>query len=101
MEEIRGDIIGTLYLYAATEGGRRTPTRANEHSCIFVFGEENFDCRLLLDKVGKLSPGDSATVPIRFLAPKLIVPRLRAGDKFKLRELNFIGDGVVDRVLGG
>jgi hypothetical protein len=58
-----------------------------------------FDCILLLQTVGPLAPGTTATVPIRFLSPDLIKPRLATGVRFKLWEIRDIADGIVDEVF--
>ena len=51
--------------------------------------------RLDLSGIGPLSPGSVARVPIRFLCPHLIVPRLSVGSPFTLWEGGTIGEGTV------
>ncbi|MCK4997903.1 MAG: hypothetical protein KAS23_00155 [Anaerohalosphaera sp.] len=43
--------------------------------------------------------GEWVTVPVKFLSPDLIKPRLKVGDKFKLWEGKFIADGEVLNII--
>lgn len=91
------DVIVDLSLYAA--GGRKGATPDTYLNCILEYQDESFDCRLLLEEVGPLVPGAQARVPLKFLRPDLIKKRLRVGDRFKLREANYIGEGTFDEIL--
>ena len=94
MTVIRPDVVANLELYS--EGGRREATPSNYLGCIFEYQGENFECRLLLEDVGPLVPGGHAKVPIAFLRPELVKPRLRVGHRFKLREASVIGEGTIE-----
>jgi hypothetical protein len=65
---------------------------------MFVFASENYECRLLLDDVGSVDPGEQATIPIKFLRPDLIKPQLQIGDQFKLRESRVIAEGSIEDI---
>jgi hypothetical protein len=91
------DAIVDLNLYS--EGGRTSPTPAGHLGCILEYKNENFECRLLLGEVGPLAPGDKARVPLKFLRPDLIKGRLHVGDRFRLREAKYIGEGVIEQIL--
>lgn len=99
MEAIRPDVTTHLRLLSASEGGRRSATPSNHLGCIFEYGDENFECRLLLSDIGPISPGGQAMVPIKFLRPELIKQRLSIGSRFKLREVGIIGEGIVESII--
>lgn len=92
---INPDIIAELAFYSTESGGRQSPISLARFGCIFVYEGENFDCFVLLTKGQQVSPGDKAILPIKFLNPNLIKPRLTKGSRFKLRELRAIAEGTV------
>jgi hypothetical protein len=92
---MKPEIRAKVHFYPTTEGGRLKATPADHFGCPLSFGGRNFDCRLLLDDIGPVSPGETVEVPIQFLCPEDIVPRLRPGDRFQLWEGGFIGEGEV------
>jgi translation elongation factor EF-Tu-like GTPase len=93
------DVIANIRLFSKGEGGREGPTRSDNFGCLFEYNGENFDCRLLLDRVGPIAPGQHATVEVKFLRPELIKPRLQVGSRFSLREGKTIGEGVVESIV--
>lgn len=53
-----------------------------------------------MERVGRsVAPGETVDVPIKFLNPALIKPRLRTGDQFRLWEAGFFAEGEVLQVL--
>jgi hypothetical protein len=99
--KIEADIIAQVHLYPTGSGGRKGATPPDKFGCPLEYEGSMFDCRLLLDEVGSLNPGDTQTVPIVFLNPDLILGRLRPGSRFTLWELRTIGEGIVKEVLNG
>lgn len=99
MEAVGADIVARVTLFPSSEGGRRGATPREMFACIFEYEGESFDCRLLLGKVGPLSPGSETLVPIKFVRPDLVKSRLGCGARFTLREISVIGDGEVREVL--
>jgi hypothetical protein len=93
------DIVAHVRFYTPSEGGRQGPTRSDQFGCLFELNGECFDCRLLLDDVGALQPGQQAKVPIKFLSPHLLQHRLRCGQKFHLREATTIAEGYIEDLL--
>jgi hypothetical protein len=93
------DSILDLRLRSSEEGGRVTATPADKLACIFELGGENFECVLLLHEIGPLDPGASAVVPVAFLAPELVKPRLVQGSRFRLKDYRVIGEGRVQQIL--
>ena len=81
------------------EGGRHVATSTNIYKCPLEFEGEKFDCGLHLEQIGPLLPGSKATLPITFLFPDLIKPRLHVGSKFTLWEMRTIAEGVVEQIL--
>jgi hypothetical protein len=95
------DAIVDIELLSPHDGGRHTSIAADSYGCPIRFEDEYFDCRMDMSGVGALSPGGSARVPVKFLNPHLIVPRLQPGSKFTLWEGKTIGQGKVVAVLRG
>lgn len=100
MNQLRPDVIVRVYLYRTEEGGRGNTITSGQFGCPFFYDGEAFDCRILLDQVGlALEPGHAAEVPIKFLRPDLIKPRLQIGAQFKLWEGKNFADGEVLEVV--
>lgn len=100
MVNLKPDIIAKIKLYTKQEGGRSKGIPPVQFGCPFFFEGEYFDCRLLIDQLGiSLELGNFATVPIKFLHPELIKPRLYPGKHFKLWEMKFIGEGEIVEVI--
>jgi hypothetical protein len=97
--ERRPDIIASIRLYPTEKGGRKGPTPGDIFRCPLQFEDKKFDCALFLEEAGPLIPGASAMVPIMFLFPDLIKPRLKVGSKFTLWDLGEIGSGVVEEII--
>lgn len=102
--QLTPDIRVRLRLRTADEGGRQKgEIPPVQFRCPFVFEDEMFDCRLLLDDAGtSLQPGASYEgIPVKFLFPDLVKPRLAPGATFKLWEGRDIADGEVLEVVAG
>jgi len=91
--------VGRIRLYTTEEGGRRSPVLLPQLRCMLEYKEELFDCVLLLDEVGSISPGYEGEVPIAILFSHYVMDRLQVGDRFRLRELRFIGEGEVVEIV--
>lgn len=100
MTKSDADIVASVRMYPTEAGGRKGPSAPSLFRCLFEFLGHSYDCVLVLDRSGPLSPGSSAVVPVKFLEPGLVKSRLRVGDKFFLRELNRVGEGVITEVAG-
>lgn len=97
---LKPDIIARLRFLTTKEGGRAGQTPSQQFGCIFVLGRTNHDCRLLLDGIGPISPGQEVTeVPIKFLLYEDLDDHLFAGQHFELRELRTIAKGTVEAVM--
>jgi hypothetical protein len=93
------DIIARVRLYETGRGGRQGPTPPDRFGCVFEIDGEYFDCRLLLEGVGSLAPGQTATVPIKFLHPDLLVGRLSDSVVFHLWEGKPIAEGEIKQIV--
>ena len=96
------DILVRVRLRTAQEGGRQKgEIPPLQFRCPFVFEGEMFDCRLLLDQVQTtLQPGATyEQIPVKFLFPDLVKPRLRSGASFKLWDGQDIADGEVTDIM--
>ena len=96
---MEADVVVDVEFLSKEEGGRSGPTPATFLGCPFGIDGEYFDCRLLLWEIGALSPGARARIPVAFLSPALVVPKLQAGKPFTLWEGKTIGRGTVVEVL--
>lgn len=97
---LQPDIVARVSLYPADKGGRQKPIPPIRFGCPFFFEGEGFDCRLLLDQAGvSLEPGDTVEVPIKFVHPELVKPRLQSGARFTLWEAGDFADGEVLKVV--
>ena len=93
------EIIARVRLYETRHGDRQGPTPADRFGCVFEIDGEYFDCRLLLEGVGSLAPGQTATVPIKFLHPDLLAGRLSDSRVFHLWEGKPIAEGEVKQIV--
>lgn len=101
MEPSKADLIAKVYFYNTCDGGRKAPTPPDKFGCLVKLkkeGKRHFDCQLLLHQTGSIKPGDTVTIPIIFLYPD-VKSKFRKGQKFFLRELSIIGEGIVEEIL--
>ncbi len=94
------DIYVTVNFFSTEDDGRKLPTNSLMFGSIFVIDHSNFDCRLLLDKIGAISPGEKKEkVPVKFLCPEIVMPKLKAGTKFYLWDMRNIAEGEVEEII--
>ena len=89
------EIIAEVTFLPTNLGGRRGPTPPDHFGCPLQIAKHLFDCRLLLAGIGAVSPGQTVTVPIKFLQPELVAPHLHEGAEFELWERGTIAKGHV------
>lgn len=93
---IKPDIFADIKFYKTEEGGRKSSTAANFFGCIFVVDESKHDCRLLLESIGAIHPGENKiNIPIKFLDSSIVMPKLKIGSKFYLWDMRNIAEGTV------
>ena len=97
---ITSDIFVTLKFYPQDKGGRNMPTPPRFFSCMFVIDNSNYDVRLLLEKIGSIFPGDEKKdVPVKFLCVDLVIPKIKTGDKFYIRDGRIVAEGTVQEII--
>ncbi len=100
MRNLIPDIVARIKFRTTEDNGRRKPLPAKQFGCPLIFERAAFDCRLLLDQTGELVyPGEVVEIPVKFLFPQLIKPRLQIGSKFKLWDTKDFADGEVIEIL--
>jgi hypothetical protein len=80
------------------EGGRTSATSPDKLHCMFDLHGKYHDCRLLLDSVGSVLPGQTVTAPLIFLDPEFVIPQLDVGLNFNLRDPRLIATGTVIKI---
>lgn len=98
MRNLNYDIVAEIRFFPENEGGRKSSTPATFFGCPMVIGNKKFDCRILLSEIGPVNPGDTVTVPIKFLDTKSVLKLLNVGDSFKLWEISVIAEGKILRI---
>jgi hypothetical protein len=101
VNEKQAHIMAKLHLFSAEHGGRREPTSSNElRALVGAFGRYHPIC-FDLTQVGSLVPGAFTFMPIpaHFEVPHLILPFLKVGSYFMVRERRVIGETVVVKIL--
>lgn len=94
------DIYVKINFYPTDKNGRKLPTDPTFFGSIFVIDDSKYDCRLLLNTIGSIAPGESKkNVPIKFLYPELVLPKLKEGTKFFLWDMRNIAEGEVEKVI--
>jgi len=84
MASLKPDAIARIRMYTKEEGGKSKVISGEQFGCPLYYKQEGFDCRLLLGGQRNLRAGDTAELPIKFLFPEHIKPRLKEGDTFTL-----------------
>jgi hypothetical protein len=98
------DIIIEVRFKTPAEGGRKTAVGSADgvvvdyYSCPLIVDGEAFDCRLLLER-RRLELGQIYDVPVKFLNPQLVLPKLTQGKDVLLWEGKEVAIGKVLRVL--
>jgi len=93
------DILADIQFYQTKDGGRQGPTPPDKFGCLLEISGKYYDCRLVLDKIGALSPGQSATVPIKFLSPEAVLEQLKFTPQFHLWDGKRIAEGKLKEIF--
>ena len=93
------EILARVTFYETRAGGRTSPTPHEFFGCIFKMDEKMNDCRLLLQDIGSVEPGQTVDVPIKFLSPDLLGGRLVVGKKFQLWDGGIVALGEILKVF--
>jgi hypothetical protein len=91
---MKADAIIEVRFKTAAEGGRQGDIVGNYYGCPLVVDGEAFECRLPLD--GKtLHLGETYELPVKFMNPDLVMPKLSPGVSVTLWEGKEIAAGKV------
>lgn len=99
-QNMKPDAIIKVRFKTTAEGGRHGPIVIGEtpYGCpLFVDGHA-FDCRLLIN-AQTLHLGETYELPVKFLNPDLVLPKLSPGKPLKLWEGKDIATGEVIRLV--
>ena len=97
---IKPDIIVEVEFYKTEDGGRKSPTDPNYFGCLFVIDNQKFDCRLLLNGIGSISPGETKDrIPVKFLNTELVMSKINLVNKFYLWDMRNIAEGIVKEII--
>jgi len=94
---MKPDAVIQIRFKTTAEGGRRSDVASNVYGCPLFVDGEGFDCRLLL-RDQTLHLGETYEVPIKFMNPDLILPKLVPGKSITLWEGKEIATGKVVRL---
>jgi len=96
---VNPDVVASVHLFRAEDGGRQSSTPDNYLSCPLEVKNRYYDCRMLLFDVGRISPGMSAIVSIVFLDRESALTVFKEGVDFRIWEGKVIGTGRVKQVV--
>jgi len=99
MANVKPDAIARIRMYTKEEGGKSKVISGEQFGCPLYYKQEGFDCRLLLGGQRNLHAGDTAELPIKFLFPEHIKPRLKEGDTFTLWDLGMFAEGEILEIV--
>jgi hypothetical protein len=96
---VKADAIVEVRFKTTAEGGRQTDIShdSGEFRCPLFVGDESFDCRVHYEGILRL--GSVYELPVRFLSPELVLPKLSRGCRIRLWEGKDIATGVVLSLL--
>jgi hypothetical protein len=94
-------IVAKLHFYGTSQGGRKGPIPGPNFGCVFEIEGQSHDCRVFLENAEPIKPGDTVVLPIQFLRPDLVLPKLSVGQKFFLWEGGHRAEGEVVEIFEG
>lgn len=95
---ITPDFIALIKLFPSSEGGRAEATPENFFGCPLSFGGSLHDCRMLLDEIGPIAPGEEKKVPIKMLNIDSVRELLRKGAEFNVWDGRIVGKGKIVKI---
>jgi hypothetical protein len=96
---MRPEVRAQVRFLTTAEGGRKRPVFTPWLRCPLLLGNEYFDCCLQPTSPGPIPLGVTTEVFLQFTRPDLVLPLLRVGLTFTLREARPTGHGVVLELL--
>lgn len=97
MAQLKSDAVIKVRFRTTDEGGRKQAPSGQFYGCVFFVASEAFECRLLLG--GRtLALGEEHEVPVKFLSPDIVLPKLSPGLEIRLWEGKEVAAGKVVRL---
>lgn len=96
---MHSDAFLLIRLFTTHEGGRQSDISGQVYACPILIDGEAFDCRMYLPE-GGLKLGDTYEVPVKFMNPSMVLPKLVPGKEVGIWEGKPIGIGSVVSVPG-
>lgn len=94
---MKADILIKVRFKTEIEGGRKGAITGSFYGCPLFVDGSGFDCRLFLDS--KIELGLTYEVPVKFMNPELVLPKLYPGKIFTLWEGKDVATGTVLKIL--
>lgn len=94
-------VTAKIHFLRTDEGGRQGPILRPWRGCLFKIGDDYHDCIMTLPDSGRIDLGSVLVLQLQFLYPQLVLPKLRPGTKFQLKELRIIAEGEIIEVVHG
>jgi hypothetical protein len=91
-------VTAKIHFFRTDEGGRQGPILRPWRGCLFKIGNDYHDCIIALPDSGRIDLGSVLVLQLQFLDPKLVLPKLRPGTNFQLKELRIIAEGEIIEV---
>ncbi|MFC5473992.1 hypothetical protein [Paraherbaspirillum soli] len=79
-------IIVRLKLYETSKEGGSVPILPPKYGCIVNIDDEFHDARIYISGTSSIEPGQEISLPMQFLWPDLVMPKVSIGKKFLLTE---------------
>lgn len=98
MTQLRPDAVIKVRFKTTDEGGRKGAPFGEQYGCVLLVDSDAFECRLLLG--GRtLALGVEHEVPVKFLSPAIVLPRLSPGVEVRIWEGRDIAKGTILRLV--
>lgn len=95
---IAPDFMAWIKFFPSSEGGRKGATPGTIYGCPLSFSGSLRDCRMLLDEVGPIAPGDEKEVPIKMLDIDSAREFLHEGAEFEVWDGRVVGTGKITKL---
>ncbi len=91
---MKPDVIIEVRFKTTAEGGRKTSVVGQVYGCPLFVDGSGFDCRLILEG-RELQLGGIYEIPVKFMNPDLVLPKLKRGKLITLWEGKEIATGKI------
>lgn len=96
---MKADIIVNIYFFPTDKGGKSLPITREWYGCPFGYEGKYYDCRIITKGLTPINPGDSIkSIPVVFLSPELVLPKLKENTAFTLWESGVKAEGIIVKI---